>query len=68
MHAPCNDHMLALNRIMTYVQGTLHYGLHLYPSPIEKRISYTDVDWGGCLDTRCSTSGYYVFLGDNLIS
>jgi hypothetical protein len=68
MHAPCNDHMLALNRIMTYVQGTLHYGLHLYPSPIEKRISYTDVDWGGCLDTRRSTSGYCVFLGDNLIS
>jgi hypothetical protein len=68
MHAPCIDHMLSLKRILRYVQGTLHYGLHLYPSPIEKLISYTDADWGGCPDTRRSTSGYCVFLGDNLIS
>ncbi|MCI36125.1 copia protein, partial [Trifolium medium] len=50
------------------VSSTLHYGLHLYPSPIEKLVSYTDVDWGGCPNTRRSTSGYCVFLGDNLIS
>jgi hypothetical protein len=64
MHAPCTDHMLALKSILRYVKGTLHFGLHLYPSPIEKLISYTDVDWGGCPDTHRSTSGYCVFLGD----
>jgi len=68
MHTPCTDHMLVLKHILHYVQGTLHYGLHLYSSPIEKLISYTDADWGGCPDTRCSTFGYCVFLGDNLIS
>ncbi|XP_057432530.1 uncharacterized mitochondrial protein AtMg00810-like [Lotus japonicus] len=68
MHAPRTEHMLALKRILRYVQGTLQFGLHLYPSPIEKLISYTDADWGGCPDTRRSTSGYCVFLGDNLIS
>ncbi|GJY48038.1 putative reverse transcriptase domain-containing protein, partial [Tanacetum coccineum] len=31
-------------------------------------VAYTDADWGGCPDTRCSTSGYGVFMGDNLIS
>ncbi|XP_057437934.1 uncharacterized mitochondrial protein AtMg00810-like [Lotus japonicus] len=68
MHAPHTDHMLALKRVLRYVRGTLNYGLHLYPSPIEKLVSYTDADWGGCSDTRRSTSGYCVFLGDNLIS
>ncbi|XP_050889767.1 uncharacterized mitochondrial protein AtMg00810-like [Lathyrus oleraceus] len=68
MHAPRTKHMLALKRILHYVQGTLHFGLHLSPSPITKLISYTDADWGGCPDTRRSTSGYCVFLGDILIS
>ncbi|XP_045831309.1 uncharacterized mitochondrial protein AtMg00810-like [Trifolium pratense] len=30
-------------------------------------VFYIDVDWGGCPDTRRLTSGYFVFLGDNLI-
>lgn len=68
MHAPRTEHMLALKRILRYVQGTLHFGLHLSPSPITKLISYIDVDWGGCPDIRRSTSRYCVFLGDNLIS
>lgn len=59
--------MLALRRIMCYVQGSLQYGLHLYLSPIEKLVSYANVDLDGCLNTRRSTSDYCVFLGDNLI-
>ena len=68
MHAPCTGHMIARKCILCYVQGTLHYGLHLYPSHIEKLISHTHVDWGGCSDIGRSTSDYCVFLGDNLIS
>ncbi|CAH9059313.1 unnamed protein product [Cuscuta europaea] len=30
--------------------------------------AYTDADWGGYPDTRRSTSGYCVFLCDNLLS
>ncbi|GJZ61679.1 copia protein [Tanacetum coccineum] len=68
MHDPREEHMTALKRILRYVQGTLHYGLHLYKSPSSALVSYTDTDWGGCPGTHRSTSGYCVYLGDNLIS
>lgn len=68
MHNPIDDHMHALKRILRYVQGTLHFGLHLYTSSTTSLISYTDADWGGFPDTRKSTSGYCVFLGENLLS
>lgn len=68
MHDPRIDHMSALKRIIQYVKGTLDYGIHLYPSSFSSLVSYTDADWGGCPDTRRSTSGYCVFLGDNLVS
>jgi hypothetical protein len=68
MHNPMDTHMHALRRILRYIQGTKHYGLHLYSSSTTSLISYTDADWGGCPDTRRSTSGYCVFLGDNLLS
>ncbi|XP_050877965.1 uncharacterized mitochondrial protein AtMg00810-like [Lathyrus oleraceus] len=61
MHDPRTKHMLAFKHILRYVQGTLHFRLHLSPSPITKLISYTDADWDGCPDTRRSTSDYCVF-------
>ncbi|KAI3735041.1 hypothetical protein L6452_14528 [Arctium lappa] len=68
MHAPREPHFQVLKRIIRYLQGTPELGLHLYPTASTQLISYTDADWGGCPDTRRSTSGYCVFLGDNLIS
>ncbi|CAH9103888.1 unnamed protein product [Cuscuta europaea] len=68
MHDPRVPHLHALKRILRYIKGTLHFGLHLRPSPIDSLISYSDADWGGCPDTRRSTSGYCVYLGDNLLS
>ncbi|KAJ9560396.1 hypothetical protein OSB04_005556 [Centaurea solstitialis] len=68
MHSPCMAHWNALKRIIRYLQGTTDYGLHLrYSSALSIR-AYTDADWAGCPDTRRSTSGYCVYLGDNLIS
>ncbi|WCJ44109.1 DNA/RNA polymerases superfamily protein [Euphorbia peplus] len=68
MHDPKTSHMASLKRIMRYVKGTLDLGLLLTASSLDSLISYTDADWGGCPDTRRSTSGYCVYLGDNLIS
>ncbi|GKA76035.1 ribonuclease H-like domain-containing protein [Tanacetum coccineum] len=48
--------------------GTLELGLQLYASATTSLVGYTDADWAGCPSTRRSTSGYCVFLGDNLLS
>ena len=50
------------------MQGTLSLGLTMRQSPPAELVVYTDADWAGCPDTRRSTSGYAVFLGDNLVS
>ncbi|GJV10143.1 ribonuclease H-like domain-containing protein [Tanacetum coccineum] len=68
MHDPRESHFVALKRILRYVQGTLDLGLHLYASATTSLVGYTDADWAGYPSTRRSTSGYCVFLGDNLLS
>ncbi|GKB39787.1 ribonuclease H-like domain-containing protein, partial [Tanacetum coccineum] len=61
-------HFAALKRILRYVHGTLELGLQLYAFATTSLVGYTDSDWAGCPSTCRSTSGYYVFLGDNLLS
>ncbi|WVZ83622.1 LOW QUALITY PROTEIN: hypothetical protein U9M48_030750 [Paspalum notatum var. saurae] len=68
MHDPREPHLAALKRILRYIRGTLHLGLHLRPSTQCDLVVYSDANWAGCPDTRKSTSGYAVFLGDNLVS
>ncbi|GJW66736.1 ribonuclease H-like domain-containing protein [Tanacetum coccineum] len=58
----------ALKRVLRYVRGTLDFGLQHYASITRSLVAYTDADWAGCPTTRRSTSGYCVFLRDNLLS
>jgi hypothetical protein len=68
MHDPRAPHLSLLKRILRYVRGTTSLGLHLHPSPELAITAYSDADWAGCPDTRRSTSGFCVFLGDSLVS
>lgn len=68
MHDPRESHLTALKRILRYIRGTLEYGLHIQRSSSFDLVAYSDANWAGCPDTRKSTFGYVVFLGDNLIS
>ncbi|GJS78817.1 ribonuclease H-like domain-containing protein [Tanacetum coccineum] len=68
MHDPQEPHFSVLKRILRYVRGTLHHGLQLFSSSTTSLVAYSDADWAGCPITRRSTSGYYVFLGNNLLS
>ncbi|KAL9811798.1 putative RNA-directed DNA polymerase [Arabidopsis thaliana] len=68
MHDPRESHLHALRRLIHYIKGSTSQGLSITKSPSTKLVAYSDVDWAGCLNTRRSTSGYCVFLGDTLIS
>ncbi|GJX14535.1 ribonuclease H-like domain-containing protein [Tanacetum coccineum] len=68
MHDPREPHFSALKRILSYVRGTLDYGLQLLSFSTTNLVAYSDADWAGCPTTRISTSGYCVFLGNNLLS
>ncbi|MCI06347.1 copia protein [Trifolium medium] len=57
-----------LFRVLRYLKGSLGWGL-FFPrkSPIQLK-GFSDVDWGGCPDSRQSISGYCFYLGVLLVS
>jgi len=68
MHDPREPHLAFLKRILRYVKGTQSAGLSISAGPIDSLTAYSDADWAGCPDSRRLTSGYCVYLGDNLVS
>jgi hypothetical protein len=68
MHDPREPHLALVKRILRYVKGTLSSGLHVGTGPVDSPTAYSDADWAGCPDSRRSTSGFCIYLGDNLIS
>ena len=68
MHDPRECHNALLKRVLRYVRGTLSLVLHLRASASLDLRAYTDANWAGCPDTRRSTSGFCVYLGDALVS
>jgi hypothetical protein len=57
-----------LKRVLRYLKGTVDYDLHLLAVSTPSLLAYIDADWAGCPDTRRSTSGYGVYLGNALVS
>jgi hypothetical protein len=72
MHAPTDVHMNMVKRTLRYVKGTISHGMHFTQSSLSDLVIYSDDDWVGCRvgcrDTRRSTSGFYAYLGPNLVS
>lgn len=68
LHSPTDDHFAAVKRILRYVKGTVHFGLSFRQHSEFSIIGYSDEDWARCVDTRRSTYGFSIFLGDNLVS
>ncbi|CAL8083802.1 unnamed protein product [Prunus armeniaca] len=68
MQAPRHHHLSAVRRIIRYILGTPSRGLFFPTGSSLQLQAYSDADWAGCPDTRRSTTGWCMFLGDALIS
>lgn len=68
MHSPHDVHMAMLKRVLLYIKGTPSIGIRLTAMTSPSLTAYSDANWAGCPDTRRSTSGFCIFLGDTLIS
>ena len=65
---PRENHMMAVKRILRYLQGTKDYGLwYKLGGNLDLKV-FTDVGWAGNIDDRKSTSGGAFFLGKRLVS
>jgi hypothetical protein len=60
MHAPTEDHWVAIKRILHYLQATATYGLHITRDSLLSLHGFTDTDWVGSIDDRKFTGGYLV--------
>ncbi|KAK3034446.1 hypothetical protein RJ639_034683 [Escallonia herrerae] len=62
------EHSTLTDIVYTVHQGTLSHGLH-YPSASSLQLTtYSNADWGCDLIDRRSTTDFYFFLGNSLIS
>uniref|UniRef100_A0A2N9HH98 Integrase catalytic domain-containing protein n=1 Tax=Fagus sylvatica TaxID=28930 RepID=A0A2N9HH98_FAGSY len=67
MQNPTSAHMVAAKRVLRYVRGTLSHGILFQPGPMHLTV-FTDADWAGNPVDRRSTTGFLVFLGNNLLT
>ncbi|XP_057734655.1 uncharacterized mitochondrial protein AtMg00810-like [Arachis stenosperma] len=68
LSAPRTTHYAAVLRILRYIKGTLFHGLYFSAHSSLSLHAYSDADWAGDPTNCRSTTDYYLFLGDALIS
>jgi hypothetical protein len=67
MHTPTFVHWTAAKRVLRYLKGTIDSCLH-YTKGSFTLNGYCKFNWTGNPDDRCSTTGFGIFFGSNLIS
>ncbi|RVW83369.1 Retrovirus-related Pol polyprotein from transposon TNT 1-94 [Vitis vinifera] len=69
MHNPGEQHMNAVMRILRYLKNAPGKGILFTKNVNHQSIEvYIDIDWVGAVDDRRSTSGYFTFVGGNLVT
>lgn len=65
---PKESHLLAVKRIIKYVNGTLEYRIWFTMNTNADIAGYTDANWAGSVDDCKSTSGGCFYIGNNLVA
>ncbi|CAL1369237.1 unnamed protein product [Linum trigynum] len=68
MSAPRTGHLAAFHRILRYLKGTRELGMFLPSSGSLVLQAFSDSDYAGCVDTRRSTTGWCIRLGESFVS
>ncbi|CAN6677420.1 unnamed protein product [Malus baccata var. baccata] len=68
MHDPGEQHMNVVMRILRYLKGSPSKRIFFKKNNHFSVKGYTDADWAGSIDDRRSTSGYFTFVGGNLVT
>ncbi|KAL5751678.1 hypothetical protein ACOSQ2_022185 [Xanthoceras sorbifolium] len=66
--APSQLYWQVCKRVLRYTKGTVDFRLWFTPTPRLQLEGYVDADWASSVDDRRSTNGYYIFLGNNLLT
>ena len=65
---PTQAHYNALQHTLHYVHSTTGQGILLHATDKLSLQAFSDSDWGVCIDTRRSVTGYLLWLGQSPIS
>lgn len=65
---PCQAHLTAAYTVLRYLKGCIGKGIFIQKSSNLQLRAFSNADWGSCLDTRKSTTGFCIFLGESLVS
>jgi hypothetical protein len=68
MHNPSEEHMEASLRVLRYLKSSPGRAILFSKNDHLNIIGYTDTDWAGNLTDIKSTSGYFTFVGENLVT
>ena len=60
--------MNVVTQILRYLKGTIGKGIMFSKNGHLEITGYTDADWVGNISDRKSTSGYFTFVGGNLVT
>ncbi len=68
MANPNMEHWMAVKQIFRYLQGMLQMKLQFGATPLKEVFGYCDVDWGGDLEDRRSTTWFLFMIRGGAIS